>query len=201
MHAARMSTALEADEVPQSALIATAEDGNSGPLGGPPAGEWRLFAPRRAGSPFRLAPRSLVARYGLALVFVAAAYFTAILLEVGTGKFTAFPFYAAVVAGAWLGVGPGLLSFALSSVAAADFWTRARYDIQIAPVDLPSFAAFVVFALMTLAWSVQRRRAQQALEATVRQRTAELVRANAALKTEMAELEPTERTLRDTEVE
>ena len=201
MHAARISTSIEADEIQHSTPIAAADDRNSPSLGSHPVSEERRFAPWRAALPPRLTLRFPAARYGLAVIFAAAAYFTAILLEVGTGRFSPFPFYAAVVAGAWLGVGPGLLSFALSSVAAADFWTPARYDIQIAPVDLPSFAAFVVFALMTLAWSVQRRRAQQALEATVRQRTAELVHANAALKTEMAEREATERALRDAEAE
>src|ERR1051325_3416785 len=140
-------------------------------------------------------------RYGLALLLVIAAYLTAMLLEVGTGKFTAFPFYAAVVAGAWLGVGPGLLSFVLSSVVAADCWTPTQYSLELEPVDLPSFAAFVVFALMSLAWSMQRRHAQHALERTVRQRTAELVQANLALKAEMAEREATERALRDAEAE
>jgi C4-dicarboxylate-specific signal transduction histidine kinase len=149
----------------------------------------------------RFAPRSPATRYGLTLVIVAAAYYVAFLLEAGTGRFSSFPFYAAVVAGAWLGVGPGLLSVALSSVAAADFWTPTRFDIHLAPVDLPSFAAFVVFALMSLAWSVQRRRAEHALETTVQERTAELVRANAALKAEMTEREATERALRETEAE
>ena len=88
----------------------------------------RVLPLRRAGLPHLRAPRSRAARYGLALLLVAAAYAAAILLEAGTGKFTAFPFYAAVVAGAWLGVGPGLLSFVLSAVAAADFWTPARYS-------------------------------------------------------------------------
>jgi C4-dicarboxylate-specific signal transduction histidine kinase len=148
-----------------------------------------------------LLPHSSTSRYGLALVFAVAAYIAVILVEVATGKFTAFPFYAAVVAGAWLGVGPGLLSFALSAVAAADFWTPARFSLEIPTVDLPSFAAFVVFALMSLAWSMQRRRAQYALEQTVRERTAELVEANAALKTEMAERAATERALRDAEAE
>ena len=123
------------------------------------------------------------------------------LLEAGTGKFTAFPFYAAVVAGAWLGVGPGLLSFVVSALMAADFWTPARYSLNIPPVDLPSFLAFVVFALMSLVWSIQRRHAQHALEQTVQERTAELVQANAALKDEMAEREATERALRDAEAE
>src|SRR5689334_8179075 len=201
MHAARTSTSLEADEMQQSTLITAADDRNPPSLSSHPMGEERRSAPWRAGLPYRLIPRYPAARYALAVIFAAAAYFAAILLESGTGKFTAFPFYVAVVAGAWLGVGPGLLSVALSSIAAADFWTPERYDIHLEPVDLPSFAAFVVFALMTLAWSMQRLRAQQALEATVQQRTAELVRANAALKTEMAERAATERALRDAEAE
>jgi signal transduction histidine kinase len=165
------------------------------------AGNRRFFASRRAGLRHHLGRRSSAVRYGLALALVIAAYLATILLEAGTGKFTAFPFYAVVVAGAWLGVGPGLLAFVLSSVAAADFWTPTRYSLEIKTVDLPSFAAFVVFSLMSLAWSVQRRRAQHALETTVQERTAELVEANAALKAEMAEREATERALRDAEAE
>ncbi|MGE3783377.1 MAG: sensor histidine kinase [Alphaproteobacteria bacterium] len=140
-------------------------------------------------------------QYFVALILVVGAYYSATLLEIGTGKFTSFPFYAAVVAGAWLGVGPGLLTFLLSAIVAADFWTPTRYNIELSPVDLPSFLAFVIFALMTLAWSIQRRQAQYALEQTVQQRTAELVRANAALKDEMTEREATERALRDAEAE
>jgi signal transduction histidine kinase len=146
-------------------------------------------------------PRSRAMRYGLTLLLVAAAYATALLLEAETGKFAAFPFYAAVVAGAWLGIGPGLLCLVLSAVAAADFWTPGRYSINIATIESPSFLAFVVFALMSLAWSMQRRRAENALEATVQQRTAELVRANAALKAEIAERSAAERALRDAEAE
>lgn len=198
MRAARMSNRAEADKIQASKPISAAGEHGERPPGAPEPG---ASEPGRAGLRHRLAPRSPATRYGLVLVFVVAAYLIAILLEVGTGKFTAFPFYAAVVAGAWLGVGPGLLSFALSSVAAADFWTPTRYNFEIAPVDLPSFLAFVVFALMSLAWSMQRRRAQYALETTVQERTAELVRANAALKAEMAEREATERALREAEAE
>jgi signal transduction histidine kinase len=164
------------------------------------AGSLRRFGARRARPPYRLAPRSPAARYGLAVLFAVAAYLAATLFEIATGKFTAFPFYAAVVAGAWLGVGPGLLSFVLSAGLATDFWTPARYSWDI-PVDLPSFLAFVVFALMSLAWSIQRRHAEYALEQTVQERTAELVQANASLKNEMAEREATERALRDAEAE
>ncbi len=79
----------EADEIRQSTPIAAADDRNSPSLGSHPASEERRFAPWRAGLPYRLAPRSSAARYGLAVIFAAAAYFAAILLEVGTGKFTA----------------------------------------------------------------------------------------------------------------
>jgi signal transduction histidine kinase len=222
MQAAQISNPIEADEVQPDQPTAAPGDRNGRLLGSRQVGSLSSTEPsstepggaeparagdrlhsglRRAGLFHRLAPRSSAARYGLALVFVVAAYLGSILVEVGTGKFTAFPFYAVVVAGAWLGVGPGLLSFVLSSIVAADFWTPARYSLDIPAVDLPSFAAFVVFALMSLAWSMQRRRAQQALEQTVQERTAELVRANAALKAEMAEREATERALRDAEAE
>jgi C4-dicarboxylate-specific signal transduction histidine kinase len=148
------------------------------------------------------------ARCGLAVGFVAAATAAGFGLEAATGKFSAFPFYAAVVASAWFGVGPGILSFVLSALVVADFWTPARFSLDIEKGEWPSLVAFLICALMALAWSSQRRRAQYALEATVQQRTADLVRANAALKAEMAEREAaenerkrTERALRDAEAE
>src|SRR4051812_40552719 len=104
MHAARVSNSTKADEVRASESISAAGDRDG-----------RRFSFWRAGLPPLLAPRSSALRYGLALLLVVAAYLATILLEAGTGKFTAFPFYAAVVAGAWLGVSPGLLSFVVSS--------------------------------------------------------------------------------------
>jgi C4-dicarboxylate-specific signal transduction histidine kinase len=147
-------------------------------------------------------------RLGLSVVFVLGAYATSWVLSDSTGRVVSFPFYAAVVASAWLGLRPGILSFVLSSVAAADFWTAERFDLSISTAELPSFMAFLLFALMCLAWSSQRRRTQYTLEATVQQRTADLVRANTALQAEMAEREAaqkeraqTERALREAEVE
>ena len=147
-------------------------------------------------------------RLGLSLVFVFGAYVATMVLSDSIGRLVSFPFYVAVVASAWLGLGPGVLSFFLSSVAAADFWTPARFDLNIPLADLPSFMAFMFFALMCLAWSSQRRRTQYTLEATVQQRTADLVRANTSLQAEMAEREAaqkerarTERALREAEVE
>jgi signal transduction histidine kinase len=138
-------------------------------------------------------------RYGLAVGLVAAAIGATFLIEGVTGKFLTFPFYAAVVASAWLGIGPGCLSFILSALSAADFWTPARFDLHVGAADLPSFIAFVSFALLSLAWSSQRRRVHHALEATVEQRTADLRRTNIALQAEVAEREAAEEELRRSE--
>ena len=147
-------------------------------------------------------------RLGLSVMFVTGAYAAAWVLSDSTGRVVTFPFYAAVVGSAWLGLRPGILSFVLSSIAAADFWTPERFNLSMTTADLPSFMAFVCFALMCLAWSSQRRRTQYTLEATVQQRTADLVSANAALQAEMVEREAaqkerarTERALREAEVE
>lgn len=140
-----------------------------------------------------------MARYGLAVGCVAAAVAAAFLIEGLIGKFFNFPFYAAVVAGAWLGTGPGCLSFILSVLVVEDLWTPPLFTLRVGADELASFIAFVCFALLSLAWSSQRRRAQYALEATVRERTADLVRTNAALQVEIAEREIAEKELRNRE--
>lgn len=147
-------------------------------------------------------------RYGVAVGLVVAAILAVSLVEDETGRLLLFPFYAVVAASAWFGIGPGLAALVLSALAAADFWTPARFSLAIAPEELPSFFAFVICAAMSFAWSAERRRVQQSLEATVQQRTADLTRSNAALQTEMAEREAaekereqTERALRDAEAE
>src|SRR6266536_6448092 len=139
------------------------------------------------------------ARYGAAVGFVLAACGVAWLTGDLTGRFLTFPFYAAVVLSAWFGLGPSIASFLLSALATADFYTPSPFDLSIGPDELPSFIAFVCFALLTLAWSSQRRREQRALEATVQQRTADLLRTNAALQVEIAEREAAEADLRHSE--
>ena len=140
-----------------------------------------------------------VSRYGMVVGFVAAAIAAAFLIEGLTGRFLTFPFYAAIVASAWLGTGPGFLSFILATLAVEDFWTPPLFSLHISAAELPGFLAFVTFTLVCLAWSSQRRRAQQALEATVLARTADLRRSNAALQSEVAERIAAEQELRRSE--
>lgn len=138
-------------------------------------------------------------RYGLTVVFVAAAVVASYLIEAATGRLLTFPFYAAVVASAWFGVGPGIVSCLLSALSGADFWTPERFSLAIDWPELPSFGAFVFSALVSCAWSSQRQRAQRALEATVAERTADLRRTNASLEIEIAQREAAEMERRRTE--
>ncbi len=139
------------------------------------------------------------ARYGIAVGFVLAAIVAVYLLEDLTGKFLAFPCYAAVVASAWLGTGPGCLSFILLTLVVEEIATPPFFSLRTDAAEIPSLLVFVVCALMCLAWGLQRRRAQYALEETVQQRTADLLRSNAALQIEIAEREAAEEELRRSE--
>jgi signal transduction histidine kinase len=117
-----------------------------------------------------------------------------------------FAFYAAVVGAAWIGTGPGVLSVALSVVAVQYFFTPPEWSFEVNPEDVPFTGSFIICAIMTLAWSSQRKRAERVLqqardtlEETVQQRTAELVDANAALTNEIAERRAAEEELRRSE--
>ena len=83
-----------------------------------------LRKPRPFGMQANRRPKILehaAARYGIAVGFVLAAIVAVYLLEDLTGKFLAFPFYAAVVASAWLGTGPGCLSFILLTLVVEEY--------------------------------------------------------------------------------
>ncbi len=138
-------------------------------------------------------------RYGLAVAFVLIATAIGFLIENLTGRFSTFPFFVAVVGAVWFGTGPGCLAVILSIVVVEDIWTPPLLSISIEPDEVPSFLAFVLCTLMTFAWSSQRRRTQQALEAIVQQRTAALRKSNAALHIEIGERQAAEEEVRRSE--
>ncbi|MGE5270549.1 MAG: PAS domain-containing protein, partial [Thiohalocapsa sp.] len=138
-------------------------------------------------------------RYGLALLAVAAATTVTHLVGTLAEKPWAFPFYAAVVASAWFGVGPGCIAVLLASASVEYFWASPSLSLHVGAGDLPWFASFVLCAVVSLAWSTQRRRAQRHLEQTVGHRTADLLRANAALQVEIGERQAAEEELRRSE--
>ncbi len=137
--------------------------------------------------------------YGLALGFVAAATSATFLVGNLAERPWAFPFYAAIVASAWLGTGPGCVAVILAAIAVGYSWASPIVSLGLTAADLPWFISFIACAVLSLAWSTQRRRAQQSLTATVQQRTADLLRSNAALQVEIAERKAAEEELRRSE--
>ncbi len=165
-----------------------------------------LLGERHAGHGRKHDIRREVASYGLAVAFVAVAISLTLALEAAGLRVFLFAFYAAVVASAWIGTGPGGLAVILSVVAVQYFFTPPAWGFEVLPEDVPFMSAFIVCAVMSLAWSAQRKRAERALEQardslemTVEQRTAELLNANAALKVEVAERQAAEEELRRSE--
>jgi signal transduction histidine kinase len=140
-----------------------------------------------------------IARYGLAVTAVAAATSATYMVGVLAEKPWAFPFYAAVVASAWFGIGPGCVAVVLASVSVEYLYASPPLSLHIGARDLPWFVSFVLCALVSLTWSTQRRVAQRRLEETVQLRTADLRQSNAALQVEIAERQAAEEELRRSE--
>ncbi|MBV9017274.1 MAG: DUF4118 domain-containing protein [Alphaproteobacteria bacterium] len=145
-------------------------------------------------------------RYAAAAALVALATVISLTLQAWEVQVFLFSFYAAVVGAAWIGAGPGVLCVVLSVVAVQYFFTPPEWSFEVAPEDVPFTGTFIICAIMTLAWSVQRKRTERALqrardtlEETVEQRTAELVDANASLTTEIGERRAAEEELRRSE--
>jgi len=145
-------------------------------------------------------------RYAVAAVSVVVATAISLALQDWGVHVFLFAFYAAVVGAAWIGTGPGVLSVVLSVVAVQYFFTPPEWSFEVNPEDVPFTGTFIICAIMTLAWSSQRKRAERVLqqardtlEETVQQRTAELVDAIAALKNENAERRAAEEELRRSE--
>ena len=160
-------------------------------------------APRRRGAREWLLAGG---RYLAAILLVGLALVIALVVQEWGVRVFLFSFYAAVVGAAWIGTGPGVVAVVLSVLAVQYFFTPPEWSFDIAPEDVPFTGAFIVCAVMSLAWSWQRKRTEEALqrardtlEDTVAQRTAELVDANAALTVEIAERRAAEEELRRSE--
>jgi K+-sensing histidine kinase KdpD len=124
----------------------------------------------------------LIRRYGTALVFVAVALCSTLFFQ----RFFPYPFlflfFAAVMAGAWMGgIGPGLFAVLISTLAVDYFFVRPLYSFRISATDGVYFAAFVVCAGVASWVSASKketeaalRQARDQLEFRVAERTAEL---------------------------
>jgi len=129
-------------------------------------------------------------RYGIALVCVAAALFSSLLLQRLFPYPFLFLFFAAVMASAWFGgTAPGLFAVLLSTVAVDYFFVPPFHSFAINATDTAYFVSFVVCALAASWVSSSKRNSEEALreardhlEARVAERTAELQKTIAELQ-------------------
>ena len=120
--------------------------------------------------------------YGIALLCVAAALFSSLLLQRLFPYPFLFLFFAAVMASAWFGgTAPGLFAVFLSTLAVDYFFVPPFHSFAVNATDTAYFVAFVVCALAATWVSSTKRKSEEALrgardhlEARVAERTAEL---------------------------
>jgi C4-dicarboxylate-specific signal transduction histidine kinase len=120
-----------------------------------------------------------------------------------------FPFLAAVMAAGWFcGIGPGLLAVVLATATVDYVFIPPLGAFAIRADEIPYFCAFVAIALLASWLSSARRSAEESLrlardhlEGRVAERTAELQRANEALRAEMADRKRAQDVLRATQAE
>jgi K+-sensing histidine kinase KdpD len=129
-------------------------------------------------------------RYGIALVCVAAALFSSLLLQHLFPYPFLFLFFAAVMASAWFGgTAPGLFAVFLSTIAVDYFFVPPFHSFAVNATDTAYFVAFVLCALAASWVSSSKRNSEEALreahdhlEARVAERTAELQKTIAELQ-------------------
>jgi K+-sensing histidine kinase KdpD len=129
-------------------------------------------------------------RYGIALVCVAGALFSSLLLQRLFPYPFLFLFFAAVMASGWFGgTAPGLFAVFLSTVAVDYFFVPPLHSLAINATDSAYFVAFILCALAASWVSSSKKNSEEALreardhlEARVAERTAELQKTIAELQ-------------------
>jgi PAS domain S-box-containing protein len=147
---------------------------------------------------------SAVLRYGLAVLSVATAIGLALPLERSERAPFVAPILCAVVASAWFGGrGPGWLAVLLAIASGKYFFIAPLYSLAVGTEVLPRFLVFAVSAVLAHTLTTGRRRAEQSLrqardelEVRVEARTADLRRANEALRAEIRQRQHAEDALR-----
>jgi K+-sensing histidine kinase KdpD len=153
-------------------------------------GQIALSSSPERGRASRARLASVTQSYGIALVCVAAALASSLLLQRLFPYPFLFLFFAAVMASAWFGgTAPGLFAVLLSTVAVDYFFVPPFHSFAINATDTAYFAAFVLCALAASWVSSSKRNSEEALreardnlEARVTERTAELQKTIAELQ-------------------
>jgi C4-dicarboxylate-specific signal transduction histidine kinase len=141
----------------------------------------------------------LLSGYAVAAISVGLA--VVITLKLGSViKHTATLFFCSVMLSSWYGgLWPGVFAALLSVVSLDYYLIPPLYALGISPEEAPDMIAFVGTALFISWLSGEQKRTKESLrlardelDAKVRERTAELKRANERLKSEIAEREAAE---------
>jgi PAS domain S-box-containing protein len=109
--------------------------------------------------------RSLVIRYGMAVLSVSVALGGALLLERFHFHNVADPlFLLAIAVTVWYaGIGPAILAVVLSGLADTYFFIEPIYTLYITRDDIPHFIIFVLFASLLTGFAAVRRRVERDL--------------------------------------
>jgi len=131
-----------------------------------------------------------IRRYGIALLFVAVAFVSTLLLQ----RFFPYPFlfvfFAAVMASAWFGGSkPGFLAVLVSTLLVDYFFVPPFHTFAVDASDIAYFGAFIVCAVVASWVSSSMRKTEEALrqardqlEIRVAERTSELQKLVAELQ-------------------
>ena len=135
-----------------------------------------------------------IRRYGIALLFVAVAFASTLLLQ----RFFPYPFlfvfFAAVMVSAWFGgTGPGFLAVLLSTLLADYFFLPPVHTFAVDASDVAYFASFIVCAVVASWVSASMRRTEEALRQARDQLEIRVAERTSELQKSVAELEEKER--------
>src|SRR5438128_5767990 len=135
-----------------------------------------------------------LARYGLAVLAVAATVGFALWLRPVTLVAGQLSLVAILTVGWICGLPPALVAWGLATLAFAYYFTPPLDSLAVDRVELPRLIIFALLGLLMATVSAARRRAQDSLrriraelEARVRERTADLERSNEQLQAALAE--------------
>ena len=139
------------------------------------------------------APLAL-ARYGLAVLAVAATVALALWLRPVALEAGQLSLVAILTVGWMCGLRPALIAWGLATLAFAYFFTSPLDSLAVDRVNLPRLIIFALLGLLMATVSAARRRAHDSLrrihaelEARVRERTTDLERSNEQLQAALAE--------------
>ncbi len=135
-----------------------------------------------------------IRRYGIALLFVAVAFVSTLLLQ----RFFPYPFlfvfFAAVMASAWFGGSkPGFLAVLVSTLLVDYFFVPPFHTFAVDASDVAYFGSFIVCAVVASWVSSSMRRTEEALRQARDQLEIRVAERTAELQKSVAELEEKER--------